>query len=82
LAADPNIAWTGEIISIAKVTQDDSVDGQTIRVEVAFDHSALDIKQARSGVLAKIHCGYRPLGYVWLHDIFEFFQSKVFFRLW
>lgn len=82
LAADPNIAWSGEIISIAKITQDDSVDGQTIRVEVAFDHSTLDIKQARSGVLAKVHCGYRPLGYVWLHDVFEFFQSKVFFRLW
>lgn len=82
LAANPNLSWNGKIISVSKITQDDSVDGQTIRVEVAFDQSALDIKQVRSGVMAKIHCGYQPIGYVWLHDIFEFFQSKVFFRLW
>jgi hypothetical protein len=82
LAADPNVSWHGAITSISKATQTDSVDGQTIRVEVAFDQASLGIKQARSGVMAKIHCGYRPLGYVWLHDIFEFLQSKVFFRLW
>lgn len=82
LAADPGLSWTGRITSVSNTTQDDSVDGQTIRVEVAFDQSALDIKQARSGVMAKIHCGNRALGYVWLHDIVEFLQSKVFFRLW
>ncbi len=82
LAADPNVSWEGNVKSIAKSTQNDSVDGQTIRVDVAFDHEGLDLKQARSGVLAKIHCGYRPIGYVWLHDIFEFVQSKIFFRLW
>ncbi len=82
LAANPNVSWEGKVKSIAKSTQNDSVDGQTIRVDVAFDNEGLDIKQARSGVLAKIHCGYRPVGYVWLHDIFEFVQSKIFFRLW
>jgi biotin carboxyl carrier protein len=82
LAADPNVSWEGKVRSIAHATQVDATDGQTIRVDVEFDHSKLDIKQVRSGVLAKIHCGSRPVGYVWLHDIFEFVQSKVLFRLW
>ena len=29
---------------------------------------------------AKVDCGTRPLGYVLLHDVFEFLQSRVFFR--
>ncbi|MBS0260866.1 MAG: hypothetical protein JSS02_02830 [Planctomycetes bacterium] len=30
-------------------------------------------------VLAKIHCGRRPLGYVWLHDVYDFIKSRVLF---
>jgi multidrug efflux pump subunit AcrA (membrane-fusion protein) len=82
LAADPNVSWEGTVQQIAGTTQNDPADGQTIRVDVAFDHEALDIRQVGSGVLAKIHCGYRPIGYVWLVDIVEFLQSRVFFRLW
>jgi len=34
-----------------------------------------------SGVSAKIDCGKRSLGYVWFHDVIEFIQSKILFRI-
>ncbi len=82
LAAGPSQTWHGKITSVAQATEVDQENGQWIRVSVDFDHNALDIRQARSGVMAKIYCGERSLGYVWLNDIYEFLQSKVFFRLW
>jgi hypothetical protein len=82
LAAGPSETWHGKIESVARTTDVDPELGQWIRVSVDFDHSKLDIRQARSGVMAKIYCGRRSLGYVWLNDIYEFLQAKVFFRLW
>jgi multidrug efflux pump subunit AcrA (membrane-fusion protein) len=31
---------------------------------------------------AKVYCGTRALGYVWLHDAVDFFRTKVWFRLY
>ena len=82
LAAGPSQRWQGHITSVARATDVDQQNGQTVRILVDFDHNQLDIRQARSGVMAKIDCGRRSLGYVWLHDIYEFLQSKVLFHLW
>jgi hypothetical protein len=30
---------------------------------------------------AKINCGKKPVGYVLLHDLFEFIQSRILFRV-
>lgn len=40
-----------------------------------------DIPDLRPGssVIAKIHCGRRSLGYVWLRELLEFLQTRVFF---
>jgi multidrug efflux pump subunit AcrA (membrane-fusion protein) len=32
-------------------------------------------------VKAKIHCGRAPIGYVWFHDLWEFIQSRILFRI-
>jgi hypothetical protein len=31
-------------------------------------------------VTAQVFCGYRPLGYVLLHDVIAFVQSRILFR--
>ena len=36
--------------------------------------------KVRGDVRAKIHCGRAAIGYVWFHDLWEFLQSRVFFR--
>ena len=34
-----------------------------------------------AGATAKIHCGKRSIGYVWLHDLVDFVRAKILFRL-
>ena len=55
-------------------------EGNTVLVKVAIDQEGLE-KRPGADVIAKIHCGYRPMGYVWFHDVLAFIQSRVLFRL-
>lgn len=32
-------------------------------------------------IKAKIHCGRKPIGYVWFHELWEFIQSRILFRI-
>jgi hypothetical protein len=32
-------------------------------------------------VTAKVYCGKRSVGYVWLHDLIDFIRAKILFRL-
>ena len=32
-------------------------------------------------VKAKIRCGHKPIGYVWFHELWEFIQSRILFRM-
>ncbi|WP_428306832.1 efflux RND transporter periplasmic adaptor subunit [Lacipirellula sp.] len=32
-------------------------------------------------VRAKIRCGTKPIGYVWFHELWEFIQSRILFRM-
>ncbi len=83
LAADPSRKFTGQLKQVAQATQLTADQKQGVKVVVEIDTNDIDdTRQARSGVSAKIHCGYEPLGYVWLHDIFEFVQAEILFRVW
>ncbi len=82
LAADPNRRFTGRITNISRATELNPDEGQSIRVTVEFDSKQLDVRQVRTDVQAKIYCGRASLGYVWLHDVFEFVDRKVLFWLW
>ena len=63
--------------------------GTTVRIRVSFPQEALKrlvedpAAQLKVGAdaKAKIICGQRPVGYVLLHDLFEFVQSRILFRL-
>ena len=60
-------------------------DGNTVLVRVSFDQAdaAQDVVQdpkIGAGATAKIHCGQRSIGYVWLHDLVDFIRAKILFR--
>ena len=64
----------------------DSEEGNTVLIYVELDKTEMEqlrqeqkLKQVAE-VTAKVYCGSRPLGYVLLHDLIEFVQSKIFFR--
>lgn len=75
LAADPGEQYEGKIDEVALATELDDTNGSTLTANVAFDRA--DVKGLRPGatVVARIHCGQRSIGYVWLHDLFEAVQS-------
>jgi hypothetical protein len=71
-----NVGWSAEVRGET---------GNTVRVLVSFDQSRLrevvtDPKVDNTAT-AKIHCGTRAIGYVWLHDLIDFVRAKILFRI-
>ncbi|MEM8945537.1 MAG: efflux RND transporter periplasmic adaptor subunit [Planctomycetota bacterium] len=62
-----------ESISTAAVVTTDDLDQPSPPFEVKVDIDSAELLAARPGMAAqaKIYCGQRSLGYVWLHDIWE-----------
>jgi hypothetical protein len=56
-------------------------DGNTVLIKVAIDKNELPQLRPGASVVAKLHCGRRSEGYVWFHDLIEFVQAKILFRL-
>lgn len=81
LATGPGVSYEGRVGRVALSTETDKATGSTVLVTVAFDRVAIPPEQLRPGatVTAKIHCGRRSLGYVWLHELWETIQSRVLF---
>ena len=80
LAADPNKTYEGKVVEIGNAMHLNESNEQMIRVRVELDEEALALKQAKSGVSAKIYCGHNTsVGYLWLHDIPESLKRYVLF---
>jgi multidrug efflux pump subunit AcrA (membrane-fusion protein) len=75
LASDPGIEYPGRVSEVAPTTDLDPADSPTVLVTVAFDRREVPGLRPGATVLARIHCGRRAIGYVWLHELFEFIQS-------
>jgi len=82
LASNPGVTYTGTIKSIARATQLQPDQKQSVRVVVELDAKDLDLRHVRARVNARIRCGQKSIGYVWLHPVGEFLQSQVLFRIW
>jgi hypothetical protein len=48
-------------------------------VTVGVDHERIAERAPGAGVVARIHCGRRSVGYVWLHDLIEAVRSRIAF---
>ena len=65
----------GRIADVALSTDVDGIEEPTVLATVQFDRNQVANLRPGATVLARIHCGRRSLGYVWLHDLFEFAQT-------
>ncbi|HMO15345.1 MAG TPA: HlyD family efflux transporter periplasmic adaptor subunit [Pirellulaceae bacterium] len=81
IASAPSEMFTGEVSEIAKTTIDDPLLGRVVRVKVKILDPNVNFRQVRTEVKAKIHLGKSSLGYIWLHDLFDFVRSQIFFRM-
>jgi multidrug efflux pump subunit AcrA (membrane-fusion protein) len=91
LATKPSEKFTGRVVEIAETAEVRGEEGNTVKIRVAFDDQEA-VQQALAGsdndltgirpgaaVTAKIYCGEAPIGYVWLHDLVGWVQSKILF---
>ena len=81
LATHPGQEFTGQLKEIGQIADVSEAEEPTVVVRVAIDK--VDLPEMRPGttVTARVDCGRKSLGYVWLHDVIEFVQSQVLFRL-
>jgi len=79
LKTDPDVRYAGRLREIAARSTPQEQGDAYVRAVVAIDRDA--IAQTRSGaeVVAHIHCGRAPIGYVWLHDLIDAVKTWVLF---
>jgi hypothetical protein len=86
LATEPGTTLRGKVREIHRIAEVRGDEGNTVLIKVDLDEAEMsqlrDQQRLRPGatVTAKIDCGRRPLGYVLLHDLFDFIQAKVVFK--
>ena len=82
LATEPGTKHHGTVKEIARSAEIRGDEGNTVLIKVELDPDELEElrkeEKLRPGatVTAKVYCGRRPLGYVLLHDVFEFIQAR------
>jgi multidrug resistance efflux pump len=85
LALNPKEQLQGKVEKIENSAEVRGEDGNTVLVRVSFDQKRLRevVADPKIGATAtaKIHCGKRAIGYVWLHDLVDFVRAKILFRL-
>jgi multidrug efflux pump subunit AcrA (membrane-fusion protein) len=80
---------TGTVEEIDTSAEVQGEKGNTVRMIVSFPQEDLKrlvsdpANELKVGADAKVKvmCGQKPVGYVLLHDLFEFIQSRILFRL-
>ena len=82
LANDPGEKHEGKIKDVHLIAEARGEDGNTVMVYVDINKADLgDELQQGAGVSARVDCGKRSIGFVWFHDLIEFVQSRILFRL-
>lgn len=71
LATDPQRRRQGTLVDMSGVTDLSAQGTPAVELVVAIDHDDLQVPRAGAQVRASIHCGHRPLGYVWLHRFWD-----------
>jgi hypothetical protein len=78
---NPGAKHDGTLKEVHRNAEVRGEEGNTVLLRVAIDKN--DVTDRRNGaeVTAKVYCGRASLGYVWLHDLISFIQSKILFRI-
>ncbi len=76
--SNPQQVHHGHVQQIALATDVHEDHGPSVLVTVAIDDVA-QVQPLRPGasVMAQVHCGRRPLAYVWLYDLYESLRTRL-----
>ena len=75
LPSDPGRKYRGRVIEVAPTTEVNAKQESSVLVTVAFDKNSVPALRPGATAVAHVHCGRRSLGYVWLHDLYDYVQS-------
>jgi multidrug efflux pump subunit AcrA (membrane-fusion protein) len=78
LATNPSQIYKGRLEKLAEIAEADQRQQLSVTARVRVEASAIPHRLAGAGVVARIDCGRRALGYVWLHDLIEAVRSWLF----
>ncbi|HEY2838929.1 MAG TPA: GAF domain-containing protein [Pirellulales bacterium] len=82
LANEPGEKHDGQVKDVHLIAESRGEEGNTVMIYVGIDKADLgDFLTQGAGVSARVDCGKRAIGFVWFHDLFEFVQSRILFRL-
>ncbi|HLQ43874.1 MAG TPA: HlyD family secretion protein, partial [Planctomycetaceae bacterium] len=75
----PNTTYSAKLDTVNLATDLDQDGELSTLATVPLNHRDIPDLRPGSSVVAKIHCGRRSVGYVWLRELFEFVQTRVLF---
>jgi len=78
LGTDPGAVGRGELRTIAAATQLWKDSEPAVRVVVDVKDAVQTRFRPGATVVGRIQCGRRPLGYVWLHELWETLRLRLF----
>ncbi|MBC8291423.1 MAG: HlyD family efflux transporter periplasmic adaptor subunit [Planctomycetes bacterium] len=80
-AVSPEKTWSGKVRSIRRATTSTRDEGPIVLVTVDVDRSSIPAELLRPGatVIPHIHCGTRPIGFVWFHELIHAIRTKLLF---
>jgi multidrug efflux pump subunit AcrA (membrane-fusion protein) len=79
LAMTPDQTYQARVRDVAMTTDVLNNAGPQVLVTATVDRDTLPRLRPGASVVARIHCGRRSLGYVWLHDLWDAVRTRVFF---
>jgi multidrug efflux pump subunit AcrA (membrane-fusion protein) len=80
LATEPGTTRYGKVKEIQRSAEVRGEEGNTVLIKVEIDKNEIPQLQPGATVTAKVDCGRRPLGYVLLHDVIAFIQTRILFK--
>jgi hypothetical protein len=78
-ATNPNRKYRGTIEKIEGHAAEHPAHGSSVRAFADIDPTDHPELYVGAAITARIHCGTRPVGYAWFHELFEFVQSRLLF---
>jgi hypothetical protein len=81
LATDPGTHYEGTVAEIHGAADVDPEEGNTVLIRVAIQKTDLPEEGLLPGttVTAKVYCGRKCIGFVWLHDLISWLQTNILF---
>jgi len=79
LKTAPGTEYLGALETIGMTTIHDDQGQPYVKAVVAIDRESIPLLRSGASVVARIDCGRRSLGYVWLHDLIDAVRTWCWF---